>query len=172
MTKECHVNKLVLIAAVLLSVIEARAPRQKQDLANQDELRRLEGEWFVKSAKWMKINLDLTNAKWVFKGTQFSTSLPGRDGDDAKWEIKVDCTKEPKHIDLISIDNPKEKTPRKAIYAVTQNELKLAFTAVVPDTDGLAAEFSEYNKNTRPKDFSSDIMQVVITLERRLKTGK
>jgi RNA polymerase sigma factor (sigma-70 family) len=90
----------------------AKKPDKAKDAA-VEELRALQGEWKVvalaENGRKATAN-DVKGMRWTFKGTRLLGFDPGQPQKEF-GEVRLDPTKEPKHIDIVSLEgNLKGKT--------------------------------------------------------------
>lgn len=136
--------------------------------ADQDEraLRTLAGTWVVKSARWQGVNMDhLEGRKWIVSGRQLVVIDPRAEEKQQKdvCRIHVSAKESPSHFDVQSLEA--DESPHQGICNIDGDELKVALSIFVPDTDVSNTDmekFREASKTTRPKNFYGHGVFVIV----------
>ena len=123
---------------------------------------KLQGSWIVVSCTWNGATMPLTGKEkgivvptMVFTADRVKSSLGFTEAKET-LTYRIDPRKTPKHLDLTPIEG-EDRTTRCCIYSVTDDELRIAFTAWVAfGTEEETRRDSIRMNSTRPRTLDPD----------------
>lgn len=105
------------------------------DEAVKKEQEKLNGTWVVESFQTgEKTNDKLKGMTYRFEGEKIYFTPPGQKEAKSR-DFKIDPTKTPKHINIITTRDDGKQTISEAIYSLEGDELKICTSPTVTTTD-------------------------------------
>jgi RNA polymerase sigma-70 factor (ECF subfamily) len=164
-------RSVVTIAAILAGVFlagatfatlgpaqDAKAPEKSQakDGAAADDARALQGVWqavWIESDGQKADSDEVGDFRMTFKGNELTIGHADGNGRTRKSTFKLDPTKSPKEIDILSLDGQEKDQTTPGIYALDKSRLRICMPRAV---------------GPRPKDFTTrqGDGKLVLVLER------
>jgi RNA polymerase sigma-70 factor (ECF subfamily) len=153
LSKRCVVTIGALLAGVFLAGAayatfvppqDAKAPEQAKDGAAADDAKALQGEWLAVwiEADGKKVDADeVAELRLTFRGQELTVGSADGQGRSRKSNFKLNPTRSPKEIDLISLDGQEKGQTTPGIYALDKGRLQICMPR---DAGG-----------RRPKDFET-----------------
>lgn len=128
---------------VVLAVLAGGVTPAPGDDAEK-ELGRLKGEWAATAWELSGEVIPAAELKkqpivYRFDGARLMVSVPAKTGKDIEIEVRVDPSKSPKRMDLISSNTPNGRQIQEAIYRLDGDELTLCIPN--PRGEGPPKEF-------------------------------
>lgn len=126
-----------------------------------DEMKKLQGEWRVveveaKGQKVSKDDADAKNMRFVIKDTELTVGAADGSGAKRQKTFKVDPAKNPRHIDITSLDGQEKGTTAAGIYQLVKDRLTICMPYFTNDISKRPTELK----------VNGDDGLILITLER------
>lgn len=154
-----HATQKLLQIALFLCVGPVFAQDREEVAVSQTSL---DGRWTVKAVRWQGLNLETFAKEFVIHGGTLSVESDGRVAERGKIVLR---RKSQNQIDVI---HEGSEYVRLGIYSLEGNKLRLAFSAIVPDTPGQDSKwYDRASRLLRPTEFNDTVGYIVFELVRQ-----